>query len=297
MPDPSAKTILLFSPDEALPAGFLASCGGAADQTSLVTEVDGEAVTIRVFGADLARDDVTPATEGGADAMVLLVRFLDALSMARIKTYFDKIYEQEGVQTGVVIMRESGEFDFKVACPHCGQKLWVHDVDVGKRGRCPSCKKAFTLISQAETLRKHLGLLEKEVVPCAFRGDRESCVLALEHVLGGRTNATTGVVPPLRASKPVPVLLKPSRPGAEAAPSEAGKDDQGAAAAPLKPVAPGAAKPAKPAIVSRPPAAAEGDEGDEEPPAVSQGSAQPPLQVRRTATSTKKTVLRLKKRP
>lgn len=35
--------------------------------------------------------------------------------------------------------------EFEINCPHCGEELTVQKEWVGKEGKCPSCKKTFTI--------------------------------------------------------------------------------------------------------------------------------------------------------
>ena len=83
----------------------------------------------------------------------------------------------------VILFREEGEIDFKMSCPACGQKLWVRDTDVGKRGRCPNCKKAFKLPSQAGHLKSQLMLPDAVPALTVVRGKAASCRGALASLI------------------------------------------------------------------------------------------------------------------
>lgn len=89
----------------------------------------------------------------------------------------------------VLLFREEGEIDFKMSCPACGQKLWVRDTDEDRRGRCPNCKKAFRLPSQAQHVKAELSLPDAVPVTRVVRGNASSCRNALinlkSHLTGG----------------------------------------------------------------------------------------------------------------
>jgi predicted RNA-binding Zn-ribbon protein involved in translation (DUF1610 family) len=83
----------------------------------------------------------------------------------------------------VILFREEGEIDFKMSCPACGQKLWVRDTDIGKRGRCPNCKKAFKLPSQAGHLKSQLMLPDAVPALTVVRDKASSCRGALASLI------------------------------------------------------------------------------------------------------------------
>ena len=72
------------------------------------------------------------------------------ISLEKVKAIYTHLSAHEAPQN-VLIARADGEGDFKMSCPSCAQKLWVRDSDVDKRGRCPSCKKAFTVSNVMRT--------------------------------------------------------------------------------------------------------------------------------------------------
>ncbi len=98
---------------------------------------------------------------GRAQVAAIVVRFLDVLSLEKIKNLYRSLQAKPALPVGFFLLREPGEVDFKISCPSCGQKLWLRDTDVGKRGRCPNCTKPFLIFSQAEYLKSQLTLPDK----------------------------------------------------------------------------------------------------------------------------------------
>lgn len=130
------------------------------------------------------------------DALVLLVRFMDVISIDKIKAIYRRLPSEKLVPVSVFLFREEGEIDFKMSCPACGQKLWVRDTDVNKRGRCPNCKKAFKLPSQAGHLKSQLMLPDAVSVLSVTRGNASSCRGAVASLLGRVSGEIGAEVPP-----------------------------------------------------------------------------------------------------
>lgn len=106
-----------------------------------------------------------------ADAALLLVRFLDQLSMARIRESFNVINAASFLPKTVAIFREHKESEFKISCTYCGQKLWVRDRDSGRRGNCPQCRKAFFIPTQKSHVTSFLMLTDAVPVITVTKGD------------------------------------------------------------------------------------------------------------------------------
>ncbi len=98
------------------------------------------------------------------DLMVGLMRFVDVISLQNMTQILDALPPDWRIPAGFFLYRNEGETDFKMSCPYCGQKLWVRDADQDKRGRCPNCKKGFTLPGQEEHLTQSLRLRESMLV-------------------------------------------------------------------------------------------------------------------------------------
>jgi len=157
-------------------------CQGASG-TKGETVVENRAIQLEVLAGDPRMtpnwDDVIKE----ADAVALLVRFLDVISLDKIRAIYRRLPSERSSPMSVILFREEGEIDFKMSCPACGQKLWVRDTDVGKRGRCPNCKKAFKLPSQAGHLKSQLMLPDAVPALTVVRGKAASCRGALASLL------------------------------------------------------------------------------------------------------------------
>ena len=110
------------------------------------------------------QDSTQPALAGLdlrlVNGVILLVRFLDNMSLEQVKTVHSALPSYSVLPLVVVIYREAGEGEFKISCSACGQKLWVRDSDAGRSGRCPHCRKVFILPTQIGILRSYLMLTE-----------------------------------------------------------------------------------------------------------------------------------------
>ena len=157
-------------------------CSGTAG-TSGDTVVENRQVHLDVLAGDPRLVPTWDETIRKADAVALLVRFLDVMSLDKIRAIYRRLPSERSAPMAVILFREEGEIDFKMSCPACGQKLWVRDTDVGKRGRCPNCKKAFKLPSQAGHLKSQLMLPDAVPALTVVRGKPASCRGALASLL------------------------------------------------------------------------------------------------------------------
>ena len=92
------------------------------------------------------------------DVLVGIIRFVDLLSLQKLDHLLSESGAGKTNPCVILIYRNENESDFKMSCPYCGQKLWVRDADQDKRGRCPHCKKGFTLPEQEEHVSSALHL-------------------------------------------------------------------------------------------------------------------------------------------
>lgn len=149
-------------------------CGeGAAEKGS--TQLEKTDVQTEVLAGDPRLNSAWDDRVKKADGVVILVRFMDVISLDKIKAIYRRLPSEKHLPMSVFLFREEGEIDFKMSCPACGQKLWVRDTDVNKRGRCPNCKKAFKLPSQASHLKSQLMLPDAVPVISVIRGNASSC--------------------------------------------------------------------------------------------------------------------------
>lgn len=120
---------------------------------------------------------VTDTTEGldlilnKADACLLLLRFLDQITMNQVKEAFRLIGSESFMPKTVASFREAKETEFKISCTYCGQKLWVRDRDAGRRGNCPKCHKTFFIPTQKAFITSYLMLNETVPVITVVDGD------------------------------------------------------------------------------------------------------------------------------
>ena len=162
---------------------FLQSVCTGATGSSGDTIVENRPVHLDVLAGDPRMIAAWDDSMKKSDAVALLVRFLDVISLDKIRAIYRRLPSERTVPMSVILFREDGEIDFKMSCPACGQKLWVRDSDVGKRGRCPNCKKAFKLPSQAGHLKSQLMLPDAVPAITVVRGKPASCRGALASLM------------------------------------------------------------------------------------------------------------------
>lgn len=150
------------------------------------------AVTFNIVAGDPGQESAFEEQVSNADAMAVVVRFLDVLSLDKIRNIYRHLPNDINLPMAVFLLRDKGEMDFKISCPSCGQKLWLRDTDIGKRGRCPNCKKPFVILSQADHLRAQLMLPESVPIVKVVQGDLESFRTALGQLLA---SLATGIKP------------------------------------------------------------------------------------------------------
>lgn len=153
--------ILIISIYHDLAENFL---GAITSEDSNELTIGNHRVVLDVFVGDPSEDPSFGDRVAKAHAITILVRFLDVLSLDKIRNIYHYLAQAGSVPKAVFYLRDKGELDFKISCPSCGQKLWLRDTDVGKRGRCPNCSKPFVILSQADHLKTQLLLPEN--LPC-----------------------------------------------------------------------------------------------------------------------------------
>jgi predicted RNA-binding Zn-ribbon protein involved in translation (DUF1610 family) len=143
--------------------------------------------SVRVFGHELRFRSYVPDVSFSAEMkphlLVGLVRFVDVLSLQRLDELYRSVSRSHAVPAGFLVYRNENEADFKMSCPYCGQKIWVRDADLDKRGRCPGCKKGFTLPQQEAHVTSALKLPETVPVRRITRGDPASLSGPLQAML------------------------------------------------------------------------------------------------------------------
>ena len=142
-------------------------------------------VTFDIVAGDPSQDPTFAERLSKADGIAIVVRFLDVLSLEKIKNIYRSLPDPLDIPLAIFMLRDKGEADFKISCPSCGQKLWLRDTDIAKRGRCPNCTKPFVILSQGDHLKSQLILLDKVEVIKVTRSNPESFQAALIKLLGG----------------------------------------------------------------------------------------------------------------
>ena len=143
-------------------------------------------VTFEIAAGDPSQDPTFAEHMAKADAIAIVVRFLDVLSLEKIKNIYRSLPDSLGIPVAIFMLRDKGEVDFKISCPSCGQKLWLRDTDIAKRGRCPNCTKPFVILSQGDHLKSQLILPDKVETLKVTRSNPESFQTALIKLLGGK---------------------------------------------------------------------------------------------------------------
>ena len=175
-------SVLVLSLHTDMGADFVQTvCPGVSGERGRVL-VDGQHFKLDVFAGDPTDSPEWKSKIERADLVVLQVRFMDAISLDRVKRMCKNLPAETPMPMAVFLLRELGEVDFKMSCPSCGQKLWVRDSDEGKRGRCPNCKKAFRLPAQVHHTKVELGLSDTVSVMHIIRGNPASCRRALSNL-------------------------------------------------------------------------------------------------------------------
>ena len=183
-------------------------CGGAESR-----KIGEYQVSLDVLAGDPRLNAAWDDTLQTAGGIILLTRFLDVISLDKIKAIYRRLPSENAPPLLIVILRENGEADFKMSCPVCGQKLWVRDSDAGKRGRCPNCKKAFTLPDQVNHIRAQLALPDSLPVERVIGGEADSAVAAVERLLqtidGGLIEAPEGLDQDVLKQSTIRVQINP----------------------------------------------------------------------------------------
>jgi hypothetical protein len=171
-------------PDADAAQGFIQTATGAAEPAARgAVEIERIAVELFELCSDPEREPRWRDAVATADGAVLLGRSLDGPSIVALTRRHECLKSAAGTGIGVFLFREPGERGFKISCWDCGQKLYVDDAEVGKRGSCVSCGRGFRIGTPTEYLRSALGLPDSTPILCVTRGDASVCRGALAHLL------------------------------------------------------------------------------------------------------------------
>jgi len=159
-------------------------CGGGP--CSL--KVDNNNIRLDLLAGDPALNASWQSRIQEADALILMVRFMDVTSIDKLNAIHRSIPSEGSPPLFVFLFREQDQAEFKRSCPTCGQKLWVRDMDVGREGRCPNCKASFALLSQEDLIKKEITLPDAVPVIRVYQGDEGSVKSAFAWILPGVTS-------------------------------------------------------------------------------------------------------------
>lgn len=173
------KTLLVLSIHQEMGESFVKDVCGTGQSTM----IDHHSVSFGVLAGDPRLNAAWDETIKKADGLIMIIRFLDVISLDKIKAVYRRLPNDKGIPLVLAVIREDGESDFKMSCPVCGQKLWVRDSDASKRGRCPNCKKAFILPDQVAHIRAQLALADSVEVVRVTSGKKDSVQDAVKRLL------------------------------------------------------------------------------------------------------------------
>jgi len=201
--------VLVLSIHQEIGEAFIKDVCGAGNQAT----IGGHRVILDVLAGDPRLNAAWDDTVRSAEGILLLTRFLDVISLDKIKAMYRRLPSDRSIPILVLVVREEGESDFKMSCPVCGQKLWVRDADVGKRGRCPNCKKAYVLPDQVQHVRGQLALPDVIEVARVSSGNGKSARSAVEGVLKfmseGLIEQDSGLDPEVLKQSTIRVQISP----------------------------------------------------------------------------------------
>ena len=150
--------------------GTACGAGGVSE-----TDLDGIPVHLNLQTFEFAREQELEAVLNQSDAAVLVVHHIDSISLELLKGAYRILPSLHRMPVALLVVRETGKMEFKMACPACRQKLWVRDEDQGRVGRCPHCKKTFVLPAQAVVIKQHLMLPPNLPVTMVIIGNPHAC--------------------------------------------------------------------------------------------------------------------------
>lgn len=166
-------TIALLSGDARIGGDFVRQIS-APGELGVLRAGDSRAKLHLVAGDQLTAAAVADVV-AAIDGVALLVHHIDVDSMDLIRKAYGALPGDHRIPLAILLIRESGRLEFKMACPTCNQKLWVRDEDSGRVGRCPHCKKTFQLPTQTSVLKAALNLPDIVPVVTSVLGHAASC--------------------------------------------------------------------------------------------------------------------------
>lgn len=196
----SGLRIVLLSPEPSLAESFIATVGGRE------AELSGVNLLLDSYDVDTAFKNIKDLNLSGAHAVLMIVRHLDADTIARIRAAHARLEVESRIRPTFVIYRMPNESDFKISCPTCNQRLLVRDQDVNRMATCPHCKNALRLPLPDMHLRTHLNLSKSHTVVPASAAKPESC----RHVFSSLVQHSIRREEELKKASTMRIVLPPS---------------------------------------------------------------------------------------
>ncbi|MCX7817957.1 MAG: hypothetical protein N2652_01905 [Kiritimatiellae bacterium] len=147
-----------------------------------VVDIANHHVFLEAVSAVTVEDTAWKARLRQADAAAVLVHFLDHRLLEAAAALVREA-AMAGVPAGVFIYRAQAERQFKISCDHCGQKLWVLEEEIGRRGRCVACHQPIQIVSPAERVRARMNLPDAVPVLNVVEANIPLCRGALANLL------------------------------------------------------------------------------------------------------------------
>lgn len=172
----------VFSPEPDLGVAFVHAVL-ETDSASGDVEFEEYRLTLEHLPADAFDSAESQECLARADAMAMIVHFLDGPSLEAARRLYHRTRAVRAVPFGVFILRPAEERQFKISCPECGQKLWIQEQEIGMRGRCINCRRPMSIPPPSEYLRIRLLLPDAVPVLNVIGGDTSLCRGALANLL------------------------------------------------------------------------------------------------------------------
>ena len=116
------RYVPVFSIEPEASRGFLQMlCGKEVDRGETV--VEDATLYLEAIAGENAHAAAIKESLKKADAAILLVRFLDTLSINQLREIYQSLPDENFLPRSLLIFRQKGEVEFKMSCASCGQKL------------------------------------------------------------------------------------------------------------------------------------------------------------------------------
>ncbi|MCS6771559.1 MAG: hypothetical protein NZ740_05990 [Kiritimatiellae bacterium] len=173
----NAISAVVYSPQVEVAEQYISTVCGPGARSGKV-EISGIAEVLIELAATGPIENIVSRVKN-ANLTLLLLRFVDEETLNVARALVRSLPPSFQSTLHYVIARQSGESEFKMSCPRCGQKLLVRDSLAFRRTQCPRCKHPFTIPGQADLVRQQFLVPPTHKISKVQLGDHESCVLAL----------------------------------------------------------------------------------------------------------------------